>query len=293
MSKPFRIFISSTWIDLQPEREAVEKALHRMQRTTFSGMEYFGSRPQTPRDVSLNEVDRSGVYIGIYAHRYGSGITEAEYQRAREQEIPCLLYIKDDNVPVIPAHIDRDPDKMSRLEAFKRNVKQNHTVSFFSSPDQLATQVVTDLHNLLGSAPSTRAEEAKPGSPKFQITITGGQGINIGDDMQVTQHFSTPETPASPADNASSIRLQQLHDNVQQDLELLKDYEDALRYEDDPRRRARYRREIEKLRESAARYKEETASLKAAVSDDDLSSDMQTVLARLQRFMAKLRGNGE
>ena len=53
MDKPVRIFISSTWQDLQLEREAVEKALHRMQDTAFAGMEYFGSRPETSREVSL------------------------------------------------------------------------------------------------------------------------------------------------------------------------------------------------------------------------------------------------
>src|SRR4051812_12058722 len=99
MTKPTRIFLSSTWQDLQPEREAVEKKMHRMRDTAFSGMEYFGSRPETPRDVSLAEVDRSDIYIGIFAHRYGSGITEAEYRRARDRNLPCLIYIKDDDVP--------------------------------------------------------------------------------------------------------------------------------------------------------------------------------------------------
>lgn len=82
MIKSVRVFLSSTWQDLQPEREAVEKALHRMQDAAFLGMEYFGSRPDTPRDVSLAEVDRSDIYVGIFAQRYGSGITEAEYRRA-------------------------------------------------------------------------------------------------------------------------------------------------------------------------------------------------------------------
>lgn len=281
MSKSFRIFISSTWVDLQPEREAVEKALHRMKSTTFAGMEYFGSRPETPREVSLTELGRSDVYIGIYAHRYGSGITEAEYRRAQEQNIPCLIYIKDNNAPVIPDHIDQEPDKISQLEAFKREIKRHHTISFFNSPDQLATQVVTDLHNLLGSAPSAQVEETKPRSSKYQINITGGQGINIGDGMRVTQHFSTMDAPSSAADDMSNIRLQQLNDNIQQDLELLKDYEDALRYEDDPRRRARYRREIEKLHESAARYKEEIVNLKAEVAGGKMSGDMQTVSKQL------------
>ena len=185
--KPTRIFISSTWEDLQPEREAVEKALHRMRDTAFAGMEYFGSRPETPKEVSLTEVDRSDVYIGIFAHRYGSGITEAEYRRALERDIPCLIYFKDDSVPVPPAYIERDPEKIAKLEALKRELKEHHTGSFFKSPDHLATQVVADLHNLLGSAPSVREEKLAQPGPKYQITITDSQGVVIGDQAQVTQ----------------------------------------------------------------------------------------------------------
>ncbi len=48
----------------------------------------------------------------------------------------------------------------------------------------------------------------------------------------------------------NSIRLQQLQDHLAQDMALLKEYEDLLRTEDDPRRRLRYRNEIAALRES-------------------------------------------
>jgi hypothetical protein len=197
--KPIRIFISSTWEDLQPEREAVEQALHRMRDTAFAGMEYFGSRPETPKEVSLAEVDRSNVYIGIFAHRYGSGITEAEYRRARKRDIPCLIYLKDDSVPVPPAYIERDPEKIAKLEALKRDLKEQHTVSFFKSPDHLATQVVADLHNLLGSASSAREEKPAQPGPKYQIIITDSQGITIGEQLQVTQYFQerSSETESS------------------------------------------------------------------------------------------------
>ncbi|MBC8492458.1 MAG: DUF4062 domain-containing protein [Chloroflexi bacterium] len=197
--KPTRIFISSTWEDLQPEREAVEEALHRMQDTAFAGMEYFGSRPETPKEVSLAEVDRSDVYIGIFAHRYGSGITEAEYHRARERDIPCLIYLKDDSVPVPPAYIERDPEKIAKLGALKRELKKHHTVSTFKSPDRLATQVVADLHNFLRSAPSVREEKLAQPGPKYQITITDSQGVVIGDEAQVTQYLQerSSETDSS------------------------------------------------------------------------------------------------
>ena len=39
------VYVSSTWLDLRPEREAVEEVLHRFQTTKFVGMEYFGASP--------------------------------------------------------------------------------------------------------------------------------------------------------------------------------------------------------------------------------------------------------
>lgn len=284
-SKPIRVFISSTWEDLQPEREAVEEALHRMQDTAFAGMEYFGSRPETPKEVSLAEVDRSDVYIGIFAHRYGSGITEAEYLRARERGLPCLIYLKDDSVPVPPAHIERDAAKVAKLEALKRELKGHHTLSFFKSPDQLATQVVADLHNLLKSAPTVRSEEPPQPGPKYQITITDGRGVVIGDQAQVSQQFGAPAL--SQWSEPDLLRLQHLADNIRQDLALLKDYEDALRYEDDPRRRAKYRREIEQLRESADRYRQEYDELQAQVTGEP-SVAMQDIAAQLRQMDTKL-----
>ncbi len=203
MVKPLRIFISSTWEDLRPEREAVEKALHRLHDTAFAGMEYFGSRPERPQEVSLAEVDRSHVYIGIFAHRYGSGITEAEYRRALERGIPCLIYFKDESVPVPPVYTERESDRLAKLEALKRELKAHHTVSTFKSPDDLATQVVADLHNFLGSAPTKNEKELSQSGPKYQISITDSQGTAIGDRAQVTQVFARAK-PRSPTPPSSS-----------------------------------------------------------------------------------------
>src|SRR5262245_3505513 len=96
-----RIFVSSTWIDLQPERHAVEDTINRMSGGKFIGMEYFGSRPETTERASLDEVDNADLYLGIIGGRYGSGITEKEYRRARERDLPCFIYFK--NEAAIPA----------------------------------------------------------------------------------------------------------------------------------------------------------------------------------------------
>jgi hypothetical protein len=53
------VYVSSTWLDLEPERKAVEQAIQRLRETKFVGMEYFGSRDETTRRASLNEIDRA------------------------------------------------------------------------------------------------------------------------------------------------------------------------------------------------------------------------------------------
>lgn len=134
------VFISSTALDLQPVREAVEKALQRMREVRFTGMEYFGSRHNSSLPASLEEVDRCQVYIGIIGRRYGSGITEAEYQRARERNLPCFIYFKDGGEQ------QENQKSQQKLQKLKKSLKSNHLVTGFSKPDQLAALVIADLH---------------------------------------------------------------------------------------------------------------------------------------------------
>jgi hypothetical protein len=111
-------FVSSTSIDLQPEREAARDAVLRMRATQFVGMEYFGSRDETTRAASLDEVDGSRLYVGIFAARSGSGITEAEYRRAVERGLPCFIYFKDD--ATIPDEgREADPAQTAKLDALE------------------------------------------------------------------------------------------------------------------------------------------------------------------------------
>lgn len=153
----FPVFVSSTWKDLGPERAAAEAVVQRLRETKFVGMEYFGSRDETTRRASLDEVDRSAVYVGIIAARYGSGITEDEYRRARECDLPCFIYFKDDSA--IPDELrETDPAKTARLGALKAELKREHTVNTFTSPDNLAAKLTADLHRWLSDNPAASAQ---------------------------------------------------------------------------------------------------------------------------------------
>ena len=124
------VFVSSTWLDLQPERAAVESALQRLRETKFVGMKYFGSRDEDTRQTSLDEVDRCQVYVGIFGGRYGSGITEAEYHRARELGLYCLIYFKDEDA-IAPEWKERDPpEEAARLVTLKGELRRVQLLSF-------------------------------------------------------------------------------------------------------------------------------------------------------------------
>ena len=144
-----RVFLSSTWLELQPEREAVEKIIHRMQTLEYSGMEYFGSRSESAREVSLAAVVACDLYVGLLAGRFGSGVTEAEYRAARNANLPCLFYLKDE-ARIVEDQRDTSPEARVRLKAFRQELTDPDRVPLaqvFSEPHDLAAQVAADLHN--------------------------------------------------------------------------------------------------------------------------------------------------
>ncbi len=149
MTSPIiQVYVSSTWKDLQPERRAVEVAVQRMRETKFVGMEYFGSRDEDTRTASLDDVDRSHVYVGIIGGRYGSGITRDEYLRARERSLPCFIYFKQ-KATIPPEHLEQDAESAKRLDAFKAELRLPHLKTEFANPDDLAARVTADLHRWL------------------------------------------------------------------------------------------------------------------------------------------------
>ncbi|MEG4323125.1 MULTISPECIES: hypothetical protein [unclassified Microcoleus] len=82
-------------------------------------------------------------------------------------------------------------------------------------------------------------------------------------------------------------RLKDLDDNIKRDLALLKDYEDELHYEDDPRRKSKYNRAIEQLRESANRYQQEYEQLHQHITGEP-TVQMQSVAIELQQMNNRL-----
>ncbi len=179
-----QVFVSSTWLDLQSERAAVAAVLQRLRETKFLGMESFGSRDESTQRASLDEVDRSQVYLGLFAGRYGSGITEDEYRRARQRDMPCFIYFKVE--PAIPAQWrETDPALAAKLATLKQNLRRHHTVTEFRTPEDLAARVATDLHRWLVEeflepklAQATRGEVPRAETERLLAAIQDLSALN-------------------------------------------------------------------------------------------------------------------
>lgn len=84
-------------------------------------------------------------------------------------------------------------------------------------------------------------------------------------------------------------RLQDLEDNIAKEQELLKDYEEALNLEDDPRRIKKYSREIERQRQSVTLYQQEFAELEQKLTNSPSNQmQIQKIENQLQQMDAKL-----
>src|SRR5215204_3567805 len=171
MKTPLTVFVCSTYSDLSEEREAVLDAIRRLQ-LQHDSMEFFGARADQPIDTCLQEARRSNILVVIVGHRYGTMVpelelsfSEAEYNEGVRLKKPCLVYIRSDEVPVLPKHMERDPNSLRLLEDWKATLQNRHTVATFRQSNDLAVQVAADLSRTI-----SELEEAAGVREKAQVT---------------------------------------------------------------------------------------------------------------------------
>ena len=154
MDKKYQIFISSTYTDLIKEREKVRDVILSMYQFPI-GMEMFSAADEEQWEIIQETIDSSDYYVLIIGKRYGSVIkegsdngisyTEKEYRYAKKKGVPILAYIKNDEV-ITADKIDDDPKYIKKLQDFKNEVVKGREVKWFSSIDQLGTEVSLSLH---------------------------------------------------------------------------------------------------------------------------------------------------
>ena len=187
------VFISSTYQDLLEHRRAVWDVLQKFD-VDVRGMEQFGARKETPLQTCLAEVEQSDVYVGIVGFRLGSidgqsgkSFTQLEYERAVELDKGVLIYLADErDSRVRVGDIDVDDQQREKLKAFKRTLRERHTVDSFVDAKDLSEKLARDFRRYFVEkkdkslpSPTSEFEEAKDTLQKFFLLPTTETGTEI------------------------------------------------------------------------------------------------------------------
>jgi hypothetical protein len=146
----YQVFVSSTFDDLQEERQKVLQAVLEM-KAFPAGMELFPSANEEQWAFIQREIESSDYYIVITAGKYGSlaedgrSFTEKEYEYALSLKKYVMSFLRRDLLGLKGRQLEQEPDRRHNLEAFHEKVKRNKLVKFYDSPEGLKSLVIQAL----------------------------------------------------------------------------------------------------------------------------------------------------
>jgi tetratricopeptide (TPR) repeat protein len=145
--------ISSTALDLPDHRGGIRDACERAGFDPHM-MEKLPALDADAIEASLRLVDEAEVYVGIFAYRYGYvpdghdiSITEMEYDRAVERDLPRLIFFIHEDHPVTGKVVETGPGA-AKLKALKERIAKQRVAGFFKSPGELRGEVIAALTTL-------------------------------------------------------------------------------------------------------------------------------------------------
>lgn len=163
----YQVFVSSTFRDLQEERQAVLDAILNMNHFP-AGMELFPASDSTPWEVIERVIDDSDYYIlivgGIYGSTDSAGIsyTEREYDYAKRTNKPVLAFLHAKPEAIPAGKVEMTLAARKKLAAF-RDKLQSHHCKYWEDAKELQYKVAISLIQEINFRPAigwVRANEA-------------------------------------------------------------------------------------------------------------------------------------
>ncbi len=157
-NKRYQIFVSSTFRDLNAQRQLAVKALLQMGAIP-AGMELFPASDDTAWELIKRVIDECDYYVVIVGGRYGStdamgiSFTEREYDYAVEQGKPVLAFLHRDPGELRLKDVDTDPTILERLEEFRTKTKAR-LVGEWANDTELIALVFSSVLELQQTRPS-------------------------------------------------------------------------------------------------------------------------------------------
>ena len=149
MTKKFQVFISSTYIDLVKQRQAVTRATLKLGHIPV-GMEMFNAGDETQWRIITRAIDECDFYAVIIAHRYGSkkrkkSYTQLEYEYAKKAGIPVMAFVIKDDAEWPAKYIDKSDSDVTPLNEFKKLAKKNKMAQFWENENDLESVFITSF----------------------------------------------------------------------------------------------------------------------------------------------------
>ncbi len=215
MDKRYQVFVSSTFVDLQEERQSVLRTLMEMDCIP-AGMELFPAADEEQWEFIKKIIDDCDYYLLIIGGRYGStaddglSYTEKEFDYALSKGIKviALLHKSPDELP--RAKSENDKSNYQKLQDFRNKVSDGRLVRFWDNSAQLPGEVSLSLNKTMKMFPAigwVRADSTA--SPELLAEINELRKENNKLSMQLSESnfHSTLIPKAELADFESKIML--------------------------------------------------------------------------------------
>jgi hypothetical protein len=154
-----QIYISSTLTDLAEYRAAVTGALARIGdpnvQVQIAGPPDMALESPPALDALLQLIADSDVFILMLGWRYGyipaghaKSLVELEYEAAKDHGCVTLCFVVDDRASVVGSLVETG-ENAAALRRFKARVQADDAVHRFSTPQELAEEVVFAVRILM------------------------------------------------------------------------------------------------------------------------------------------------
>ncbi len=165
----YRVFISSTYVDMISYRDALQTAITNCDAISY-GMERFVPAPIRPLERCYEEIAASQIYILLLGHRYGEideetgkSYTELEYDKAKELGIPVLAFLLDTNKVGAFDRFRESDAQYDALLRFKKELKYGKEITvgeFISEKDlqEKATRAIKETIKRLQTTVNTTTD---------------------------------------------------------------------------------------------------------------------------------------
>ncbi len=158
MNKKLQVFVSSTYTDLQEERQAAVEAILDAGHIP-AGMELFKAG-KSQMETIRKWIDDSDVLILILGGRYGSieeesglSYTELEYKYAISKNMPVFAIVLEESFLLTKAsekgkNAILEKDHIDKYENFKSYV-ESKIIKFVINIDQISKEIISHLSSII------------------------------------------------------------------------------------------------------------------------------------------------